>query len=83
MVENTVVAVTSLKRSVIRAVWIFIEINAKLNDMFKVTGSFTYESVNCVNVIFKASGNESIILMILDIVGRGVVYSGDTALCKG
>ena len=82
MVEDAVVAVTALESAVICAVGVLVEINAELDDAADILSSFAYESVNCVNVVLESACDEGIVLVILDIIRRGVVYSGDTALSE-
>ena len=82
MMEDTMMAVTSLKGAMIGSVRVLVKFNTKLNDILNIMCSFTYEGVNSFNVILEASGNESIVLVILDIVCGGIVNSCDTALCK-
>ncbi len=76
------VAVTALESAVICAVGVLVEINAELDDAADILSSFAYESVNCVNVVLESACDEGIVLVILDIIRRGVVYSGDTALSE-
>lgn len=82
VVEDTVMAVTALEGTVVGAVGVFVELNAEFDDTLYVLSSFADEGVNSVNIVFEASGDECIVLVILYIVIWGVIYSGDTALSQ-
>jgi hypothetical protein len=82
MVEDAVVAVTALKGAVVSAVGILVEIDAELDDVLDVLSSLAHESVDSVNVVLEAACYHRIVLVILDIVGGGVVDSGDTSLSE-
>ena len=55
MVEDTVMAVASFESTVISAVGVLVEINAKLNDMLYILSGFTYKSMNSVNVVLESA----------------------------
>ena len=75
VVEDTVVAVTAFESAVISAVGVLVEVNAELDDTLDILSGFTYESVNCGNVVLESACDEGIVLVILDIIRRGELYT--------
>ena len=82
MVEYTVMTVTAFKGTVISSVGVFIKIDTKFNYMLQILSRFTDESMNSINIILESACNKSVVLMVLDIIRRRVIHSGNTALSE-